>query len=141
VFPGHVWDFDDASVAFERWLDELGGEVDDEDLDVSAIVNASGDEVALRFGRVGIRFPAAGTILVVALDVDLELTPIFYKFDFRHDDGRLIWRYDMHRGHEREDGVPWHVHEGDEHRRFPTKPTCLAKVRDRLVAFNADCCR
>lgn len=137
MFPGHVWDLDDACVAFERWLDELGGQVDGQ-LDVSVIVNASDEAVGLRFAEVHVRFPAVKTTLLVALDVDSALTPVFYKFDFRHDNGPLIWRYDMHQGHEHEHGGPWHVHRGDENRRFPTTAINLDHVRDQVVSFNAD---
>lgn len=138
MFPGYVWTFDDAIAAFERWLDQLGGELSG-DIDASTLENDRGDEVLLRFGALRVRFPAAKTLLEVALDVDILLTPTYYKFDFRQEDGTFLWRYDMHKGHEREFGVPWHIHEGSEQNRLPSEQVDLVGIAARVVAFNADC--
>ena len=135
VFPGHVHTFDDACVYFEEWLDRLGGVIES-DLFISTLVDDAGNEVELRFEELVVRFPILETTLRVMLNVDTDLTPTFYKFDFRRRGGGLIWRYDMHTGHEREDGVRWHVHEGTEQNRHPTESVDLQRIWDLVVWRN-----
>ncbi len=135
MFPGYVFDLDDAVVAFERWLDELGGLPSE--VVVETLEDGFGEVITLRFNQLTVRFPAAKTVLDVALDVDASLTPTFYKFDFRHQDGELIHRWDMHQGHEEEHGGPWHIHDGCEENRRPADPVDLRRIGERVVEFNA----
>jgi hypothetical protein len=136
VFPGHVSNFDDATVAFERWLAQLGGEPIG-DVAFELLVDGGGEPVGLSIRELAIRFPAVGTVLEVAVNVDTSLMPTYYKFDFRHQGGKLIWRYDMHKGHEREHGGLFHVHYGNEQNRRPSRQMDLGDITDRVVAFNA----
>lgn len=136
MFPGYVSDLDDAWVAFEGWLEGLGGELPDE-IVVSPIVDSDGGTVGVEFRELLVEFPASETFLQVALTIDIALLPTDYKFDFRHRDGTLIWRYDMHRGHESQHGGPWHVHDGTEENRRPSEPMDLHGIAELVVAFNA----
>lgn len=116
--PFHVRDESDYVLWIEKLVEDNGGWI-------VGILEYELLEVGLDqyYGVIIRKTPVAfgdGSRLSFTLHVDGELEARKYAFDYRAEDGRLIWRKDMHVGHE-DLGSQEHVHRGVEGEANPEK--------------------
>lgn len=117
------------------WCDIIGGE-QLEGIEWDEICDAQGRLAVLRIRPFRIRF-ATGTQLTTAINMDVDLTARFYKFDFRLADGRLRWRHDCHAGHEPLGSGPYHLHIGPgENHRIADERQTLETIFEHVTADN-----
>lgn len=130
LFPGYIRTHDDALAHLDDWIASMGGQRVD-GLDARRFAG----QLSIRAFHV--EFVAhPGYILTASMRLASDLTPIRYRFDYRRGSD-LIWRHDMHPGHEVEHGrTLCHLHIGPaENQRFPvTEPLTLVKIAQRVHA-------
>lgn len=151
MFPSHIATSDEALDFFQQWLESLGG---------SSIAYGGFERTSpmpgsmrclLNVGPAKVEFAETGTLLEVRFAVDLvaddpPLGPFYYWFSFRNATTRqLIWRHDMHGGHEDLYGdevdarlAKCHFHATEEDR-FPLDdpPVTFEKIGADVTEFDA----
>jgi hypothetical protein len=139
VRPGWVETLDDYTVWLEQVLETCTGHLEEPYLPVERILEDANDEdsrcVLLLVDRHRWRF-YDGSYLSCEYSIDEDLEPVRYSFHYARWNDEVVWRYDKHHGHEREDGTDVHVHRGpDERREALDRPTDLDEV---LQLINED---
>ena len=78
-----------------------------------------------------------GTFLEFDLVIDEDFLPTEYSFHFQHIDGPMIWRKDLHPGHEEELGTEAHIHKNpdDENDRAPFIIVEIDEVVDQIGRY------
>lgn len=107
--PFHIKAEDDYVLWIEKLIQDEGGWIQGI-LEFELLEVGPGEYYGCIVRRTTVAF-GDGTRLSFNLHVDGELEPQKYAFDFRKEDGELIWRKDMHIGHEGLGG-PEHIHRG-----------------------------
>lgn len=134
MFPPHVREADAALDYLATWYDIVGGEQLD-GIDWVENLDHAGEVALLRVQSFRIAFDV-GTILTIAMDVDTDLRPSFYRFDFRMA-GELLWRHDCHPGHETLGTGAHHIHVGPaENDRRADRPQTLQTIFEHVNAEN-----
>lgn len=97
-------------VALAHWFNDLiesSGAVDPV-LEIDYLASPANEVIALVAGRQMIAF-WDGSYLSFQFSVyDMQFDQ--YSFHYARQDGSFVWRYDLHPGHEAEDGTMSHVH-------------------------------
>jgi hypothetical protein len=136
LFPAHIASVHDAYFWVQGWCEGLGGELDPDPWDLDILIGLDGNESGLRLRPCSIRIGA--NTLRMGFVFGAELEPAYYRFDFRPaGSGTVTWRYDMHRGHEDEDGTleHWHFTKFGQESREPVAETPSFEDIARLVAM------
>jgi hypothetical protein len=110
VPPFYVQDAHSYGLWIETLLGGTGAHFDHGPYFVfNILVDAFDEEVGLEVPQQRLLF-GDGSFLEFDLVVDEELQPVEYSFHFQEVDGRMIWRKDLHPGHEEELGAMAHIH-------------------------------
>lgn len=135
--PFHVKDENDYVLWIEKLIEDGGGWV-------AGILEYELLEIGIdEYYGVIVRKTTAdfadGSRLSFGIHVDGELEARRYSFDYRNRDGELIWRKDMHIGHE-ELGSLTHVHRSPDGEENPEKFDFVEidEVLEEIQAFQAD---
>lgn len=96
----HIW--------IEKLIDESGGYLVNDYLDVQTLGPFESSPVGLLFHNQRLRF-WDGTFLEFTILIDAGLEQIDYKFHYQGRDQEFIWRKDKHEGHD-EIGLT-HIHD------------------------------
>lgn len=125
---------DEALDYLSTWCDIIGGEPLG-GIDWDEITDEHGRLVVLQVRPFRTRF-GVGTVLTVAVSMDADLQPQYYRFDPRLD-GELCWRHDCHARHEDLGTGPHHLHVGPgEEERRADGPQTLQTIFEHVTAEN-----
>ena len=136
--PGWVNTLEDYWVWIEQLIDSGGGYIaDDEVVFIVPVVDYDGGPwLALNVERSRLHY-YDGSYLAFQFVVSLDLLLEEYNFHYARADDTLVWRYDLHAGHEHEDDGRSHVHLPDGRRRRH-EPVDLEHVLNLVKADQAE---
>ena len=135
--PFHIQHEDDYVLWIEKFIKDAGGWIQGI-LEYELVELGPGEYYGFIIRRTRVEF-GDGCVLGFNMHVDGELESRKYEFDFRTPTGELIWRKDMHPGHEDLGGLE-HIHRGVEGEVNPEKfdQVEIDEVFQEITEFQKD---